>query len=62
MSPSGPNGPADPITDLDVLAASLAEQFNAYVKAGMPPTAAAVMLGTMLGTMGGHQQHGDDGQ
>jgi len=55
-------GPVDPVTDLDTLAATMAVQFNAYVKAGIPPMAVAVMLGVMLGTMGSQQQRGDDGE
>jgi uncharacterized membrane protein YadS len=53
--------PADPVTELDVMAASIAEQFNAYVRAGIPPIAVAIMLGTMMGTMGSQGQHGNDG-
>lgn len=53
--------PADPVTPMDAMAASIVEQFNAYVRAGMPPAAAAIMLGTMLGTMGSHGQQGGDG-
>lgn len=59
---SGHDDPPDPLTELDIHAAAVAEQFNAYVKAGMPPMAVAVMLGTQLGTMGSQGQHGDDGK
>lgn len=53
--------PPDPISDLSMWSAQVAEQFNAYVRAGIPPMAVAVMLGTMLGTMGSSQQPGSDG-
>jgi hypothetical protein len=53
-------GPPDPITPAAASAAAVAEQFNAFVAAGIPPTMVAVMLGTMLGTMAsGHG--GSDG-
>ena len=43
------------------MAAQMTEMFNALVKAGMPPMAAAVMLGTWLATTGSHGQPGTDG-
>lgn len=51
----------DPTTPLDEMAAGIAEQFNAFVKAGIPPAAVAVMLGTMLGTLGNQGLRGSDG-
>jgi len=38
------------------------EMFNAHVKAGMPPMAVAVMLGTWMATLGTHGQAGSDGE
>lgn len=54
--------PRDPMTPMEIHAAAVAEQFTAYVKAGMPPMAVAVMLGTQLGTMGSQGQEGGDGK
>jgi hypothetical protein len=42
-------------------AASMAETFNAFVQAGIPPQHVAVMLGTWMGTMGNGGAVGDDG-
>ena len=50
------------LTELEQLAAQLTEQYNALVKAGMPATAAAVMLGTWMGTVGSHNAAGGDGR
>ena len=49
------------LTDIDTMAAAMAEQFNAFVKAGIPPTSAAVIIGTWLGTAGSHNAEGSDG-
>ena len=48
--PDDPFHPADPIGHLDELAVQVAEQFAAFVKAGIPPHHVAVMLGTWLGS------------
>ncbi len=52
--------PQNPLTELEQQAAGLAEMFRALTTAGMPPLAAAVMLGTMMGTSGAGQ-NGSDG-
>ena len=60
---SGQGGdPRDLMTQMEIEAALVAERFNAYVKAGIPPMTVAVMLGTMLGTMGTQSREGDDGK
>lgn len=53
--------PPDPITELAQMAAQMAELFNAYVGAGIPPTHVAVMLGTWMAGVGGYGQQGNDG-
>jgi hypothetical protein len=47
------------IGDIDAAAAANAELFQAHVKAGMPPTAVAVMIGTLLGTLVAQADQGD---
>lgn len=39
----------------------VAEQFKEFVRAGIPPQAAAVMIGTQLGVMYSGGQQGSDG-
>lgn len=52
--------PPNPLTELEQQAAGLSELFRALTAAGVPPLAAAVMLGTMMGTSGAGQT-GSDG-
>jgi hypothetical protein len=40
--------PPDPFRQVDVLAALVAEQYAAFVKAGIPAAQVSVILGTML--------------
>jgi hypothetical protein len=54
-----PDDVPDPLTNLAAGAGATAELFNAYVAAGMPPMAVAVMLGQWMAAAGG-QQPGDD--
>jgi hypothetical protein len=58
---ASPDDPADPIGELDEMAASVAEMFASYCKAGIPAHHVAVMLGTWMGTMGGAGQPPGDG-
>lgn len=54
--------PVPDIGQLTEMAAMNTEMFNAHVKAGMPPMAVAVMLGTWMATLGTHGQAGSDGE
>jgi hypothetical protein len=53
--------PPDPGMPLAEMAAQVTEMFTAYVNAGMPAWAVAVMLGTWMGTAGAAGQPGSDG-
>jgi hypothetical protein len=54
-----PDPPTDPVTPLTELAAGVAEMYHAYVGAGIPTMAVAVMLGQWLAA-GAAQAGGDD--
>jgi len=47
-----PSDPADPITPTAEMASATVEMYNSFVAAGMPPMAAAVMLGQWMAAVG----------